>query len=164
MAINKEKKKDILSKLKDILGNAKSVTFVNFHGISVPDINEMRGGLKEKGVGYYVAKKTLVRKALDETKIEGELPELGGELALAYSREDETAPARAIYEFQKRFKETLGILGGIFGGVYQSQNQMTEIAAIPSIQILRGMFLNVINSPIQGLVIALDEISKGREK
>jgi len=145
MAINKEKKKDILSKLKDILENAKSVTFVNFHGISVDDINKMRGELKGEGVGYYVAKKTLARKALDEAKIEGDLPELEGELALAWSEEDETASARKVYDFQKKLKEGFSILGGIFEGGFKSKEEMTEIAVIPSIDVLRGMFANVIN-------------------
>ncbi len=52
------------------------------------------------------------------------------------------------------------ILGGVFDGVYKSKEEMTEIASIPSLQTLRGMFVNVINSPIQGLAVSLNQIAE----
>lgn len=160
MAITREKKGAILEKLKDIFKESKSVVFVNFHGLSVLDTTNIRKELREKGVNYFVSKKTLTKIALESEKREGELPDLPGELAVVYSKEDETAPGREIYTFQKKFKESLSILGGIFGGAFKNQNEMFEIATIPSPLVLKGMFLNVINSPIQGLVIALEEIAK----
>ena len=51
-------------------------------------------------------------------------------------------------------------MGGVFEGKYMSREEMTAIAAIPPLKVLQGMFVNVINSPIQGLVMALDQISK----
>ena len=160
MAITKDKKKEILTHLKDLLDKSKSVVFVNFHGLSVGDTTSMRSKLREEGVGYFVAKKTLTRIALDSSKVKGDVPVLDGELALAYSSEDETTPAREIYEIGKKFKEGLSILGGIFNGVFKNKEEMTEIAQIPSPLVLKGMFLNVIHSPIQGLVIALSEVAK----
>lgn len=160
MAITKNKKQEILSKLADVLKKAKSVVFVNFHGVSVDDINKIRGEFKDEGIGYYVAKKTLVKKALDEAKPKGDTPSLDGELALAWSEDDETTPARKIHEFGKSLKEGFSILGGIFEGKFRNKEEMTEIATIPDPNTLRGMFVNVINSPIQGLVIALEQIKE----
>ncbi len=159
MAISKEKKSEVYENLKNFLGNAKSVVFVNFHGLGVSDTTDLRKQLKGEGVGYVVAKKTLVKKALEDTKTEGEMPQLDGELALAYS-EDLIAPARGVYDFQKKHKDHISILGGIFEGKYMNQSAMTEIASIPSRQILYGQFVNLINSPIQGLVVALDKIAE----
>ena len=51
-------------------------------------------------------------------------------------------------------------MGGVFEGVFADAEKMTAIATIPPLPVLRGMFVNVINSPIQGLVIALNKISE----
>ena len=92
-------------------------------------------------------------------KVEGTTPSLDGELAIAYAA-DLIAPAREIYAFQKKLDGKIAILGGIFEGKYMSKDEMTTIANIPGMQTLRGMFVNVINSPIQGFVLALDAIAK----
>ncbi|MCC7004881.1 50S ribosomal protein L10 [Candidatus Nomurabacteria bacterium] len=162
MPISKDKKKEIFDKLKDISGKAKSLVFVNFHGLPVSDITKIRKELVSKGVKYFVAKKTLAKKAFGETKIEGKMPELLGELGLVWS-DDLTAPAREIYSFQKKLDGKISILGGVFEGKYMDKAGMTEIAAIPSLQTLHAQFVNLINSPLQGLVMVLDGIAKSKE-
>jgi len=154
MAINKDKKKKIYEKTQGILKDSGSVVFVNFHGLNVSDTTQLRNNLRKEGSSYTVTKKTLVKKALDSSSVEGEMPELEGELALAYG-EDLIAPARGVYEFQKKHKENVAILGGIFEGSFVDKEKMLSIAQIPSPQILKGQFVNLINSPIQSFVTAL---------
>jgi len=161
MAITKQKKVDILGKLKTIFSNSKSVVFLNFHGLGVENTKTMRSALRGEGIGYYVAKKSLAKKALSESSFDGEIPELAGELAMAYS-DDETGSARGVYEFQKRFKDNVAIVGGIFENRFMDKAQMTEIAQIPGIQILRGQFVNLINSPIQQFVFVLNAIADNK--
>jgi large subunit ribosomal protein L10 len=161
MAITKDKKREIVAKLTDALTGASSVTFVGFTKLTVAVSAKMRRELASAGVELYVAKKTLIRKALESQKYEGSLPELPGEVAIAWTKDDVTAPSRSIYEFGKKLKGMLTLLGGVFEGSFVDAGQMTAIATIPPVPVLRGMFVNVINSPIQGLVIALDKI---REK
>lgn len=163
--ISKEKKKEIVENLKKLIKTSSSIVFVNFHGLSVENATSLRSKLREEDVGYKVAKKTLIRRALGDEKIEGEMPGLEGEIALAYlsaqaGGEDLIAPARAVYGFQKDHKDNLNIVGGVFEGKYMDQGAMTEIAMIPPIQVLRGMFVNLINSPIQGLAVALNQIAE----
>src|SRR3989338_7236874 len=121
----------------------------------------MRRELSKEGVRYFVAKKTLILRALKERGYEGDVPALPGEIAVAWTSEDATAPARGIYEHIKKLKGFLSLLGGVFEGTFLDAEKMKAIATIPPMIVLRGMFVNVINSPIQGLVIALDKI---REK
>lgn len=97
--------------------------------------------------------------ALESEKFGGTVPELSGELALAWGN-DLVAPAREIYAFQKKLPEALKILGGIFGGKFMNKSEMEEIALIPTLDVLRGKFVNIINSPIQRLVIGFNEVSK----
>lgn len=158
MAITKAKKKDILAKLEGIKNDSDSIVFVNFKGVTVTDTNIMRRKLREENVGYFVAKKTLIKRAFDGA-FTGELPELEGEIAVAYST-DAIAPAQNVKEFSKKLKDAVLIVGGVFQGVYKNKEEMTEIASIPSLQVLRGMFVNVINSPIQGLVVGLNAIAE----
>ena len=163
MAITKEKKVEILEKLKDISTKASSVVFLNFHGLTVDEANEIRSDLKSKEVGYFVAKKTLAKKAFSESKVAGEMPEFPGELAIVWGEDDPVVPAGSVYSFQKKFDGSVSIVGGVFEGNYKDQAGMITIAQIPPKDVLRGMFVNIINSPIQRCAIALGEIAKQKQ-
>ena len=158
MAITKAKEQDILAKLEGVKNDSDSIVFVSFKGLPVNDTVAMRAALREQGVGYFVAKKTLMKRAFGEA-YEGSMPELDGEIAVAYSA-DAIAPAQNIKTFAEKYKDNIAIVGGVFQGVYKSRAEMTEIASIPSLQVLRGMFVNVINSPIQGLAVALNALAE----
>ncbi|KND51607.1 MAG: large subunit ribosomal protein L10 [Parcubacteria bacterium C7867-007] len=160
MAITKQKKEDIVGKIGEALENAASVVFVHFKGLSVADTSAMRKSLKGEGIGYYVAKKTLLRRALEAKGYTGSIPELPGEIAVAWSDADVTSAPRGIFEHGKKHKDALSIVGGVFDGSYLDARAMLAVATIPPVPVLRGMFVNVINSPIQGLVIALDQIAQ----
>ncbi|MFA5998349.1 MAG: 50S ribosomal protein L10 [Candidatus Paceibacterota bacterium] len=162
MAISKDKKRAIIAKLTDAFKEASSIAFVGFTKLTVKDASKLRTELSQAGVRYYVAKKTLIKRALDERGYQGEMPELPGEVAVAWTTGEEiTAPASGVHAYGKKLKGALALLGGVFEGVFLNAEKMTAIATIPPMIVLRGMFVNVINSPIQGLVIALDKI---REK
>ena len=159
MPLTKSQKKVVLDNVNDIAGTAKTVVFVNFHGLSVGDSTSMRKTLREAGVKLTVAKKTLATKAFAAQGIKGEMPPLLGELAIAYGA-DIIAPAREVRNFEKKFDGKFSIMGGVFDGTFKSKDEMTAIASIPSREVLYGMFVNIINSPIQRFVIAMDQIAK----
>ena len=165
MAITKAKKKDILAKLVTIKDESDSIVFVSFKGITVKDTTVLRRKLRDAGVGYFVAKKTLMKRAF-EGAFTGEMPQLDGEIAIAYSQPagqagtDALAPAQNVKEFAAKFKENIAIVGGVFQGVYKNKAEMTEIASIPPLQVLRGMFAQLINSPRQRFAVVLSKVSE----
>jgi large subunit ribosomal protein L10 len=161
MAITKAKKQDILAKLESVKNGSESIVFVKFSGMTVANTTAMRADLRKEGVGYFVAKKTLMERTFGEA-FEGTMPELEGEIAVAYSA-DAITPAQKIKEFAGKYKDNLSIAGGIFQGVFKDAGEMTEIASIPPLLVLRGMFVNVINSPIQGLVLGLNAIAEKKQ-
>lgn len=164
MAISKDKKREIVAKLTDAFKEASSIVFVGFSKLTVKDSAAVRKDLAKEGIRYYVAKKTLIKKVLLERGYEGEVPELPGEVAVAWTTtKDVTAPARSIYDYGKKLKGAVALLGGVFEGVFADAAKITTVATIPPMIVLRGMFVNVINSPIQGLVVALDQISKKKQ-
>lgn len=158
MAITKERKKEIIAKLEKAIADSKSMVFVGFNKLLVKDASEMRRALKKENIGYTVAKKSLFKKVLEETKVKGEVPTIEGELALAFG-DDLIAPARGVYDFQKKLEGKVSIIGGIFDGEYKSKEEMLSIATIPSLQTLRGMFVNIINSPIQRFTVVLGQVA-----
>lgn len=158
MAITKAKKETILEKLEGIRKDAASIVFVHYKGLTLSNTTAMRKELREKGVGYFVAKKTLMKRAFGDT-FTGTMPTLDGEIAVAYST-DAIAPAQSVKEFADKFKDNLAIVGGVFEGVYKDKAEMTEIASIPPLQTLRGMFAQLINSPRQRFAVVLSEVAK----
>ncbi len=160
MALSKSQKVTALQKFENIVAMSPSLVFLQVTGVPVHEVDTLRNQLRNTQGGYIVAKKTLFRKALSESSITGEMPELaGGELAVAYAT-DVIAPAREVFNFKKRFANNITVVGGVFEGKYITSVEAQAIAEIPSTDVLRGMFVNVINSPIQGLVIALNQIAE----
>ena len=155
----KSKKEEIIKELESAV-KGKSVVFLNFHGLNVADETILRRNLREKGVDYKVSRKTLLKRALSGKAL-GELPELTGEIAIAYAK-DSTASAREIYNFQRTHKGLLNILGGIFEGKFIAAGKMQEIAMIPSRHDLLCRFVNLINLPIQRLAVVLNAIAKSK--
>jgi large subunit ribosomal protein L10 len=154
----KSKKEEMIKELEGAIKESSSLVFVNFHGMKVSDETVLRRNLRDQGVGYKVSRKTLLARALKD-KAEGEVPELTGEVAIAYSK-DETAPAREVYNFQKTHKGMLNILGGIFGGKFMDGAYMMELATIPSKEVLIGKLAFLFKSPIQRFAVALSEVAK----
>ncbi len=162
MAVNKQKKVEILDKVRGALSGAQAVAFVNFHGLTIGNITALRRKLRENGVRFLVAKKTLIKKALGEMSYEGNQPELPGELALAWSDSDQVAPAREVFAFGKKVEGVLSLLGGVFEGRYMDKPAIMSVATIPSRDSLITQFVYLINSPLKGFVVALDRMREKR--
>ncbi len=160
MAITKAKKQDIIAKLEGIKKDSDSLVFVNFKGVSVADTSVMRRKLREEGVGYFVAKKTLMKRVFGDA-YEGEMPELDGEIAVAYSA-DAIKPAQQIKDFAKKYKDAVAIAGGVFQGVFKTKEEMTIIASIPPLDTLRGMFAQLVNSPRQRFAVVLSKVAEAK--
>jgi large subunit ribosomal protein L10 len=155
MAITQQKKEEIVAKVEALAKKAKTIVFASFKGLNVASQNEMRKAFRAQNIGYTVAKKTLLRRGLDTAKFEGAMPELEGEVAIAYG-EDELAPAREVAVFVKKFADQLAFVGGVFGGKYVGKDEIISIAAIPGMDTLRAQFVQLINSPLQRFAIVLN--------
>lgn len=162
----KQQKVELVKKLEDALKNSISTVLVHFKGVNIGEETQMRRELRAAGVKYVVAKKTLIKRALASLGHNTDEVPMEGELAIAHGGgEDATAAARLLHEYGKKFltadkKNKLSIIGGLFEGKLVGETLMREIALIPSMQGLRGMFANVINSPRSRFAIVLSEVAK----
>ena len=158
MAIPKTKKEAIVEKMKSIFTDAQTIVFVQFDKVTAEEANTLRSICADEGVGYLVVKKTLIRKAFIGSPVEGTLPDMDGEIALAYGN-DMLAPARVIGEQGKVLKDRFTIVGGVFENALVSQEEMQAIAAIPPLKALYAQFLTIIRAPVQGCASALSQIA-----
>lgn len=158
--LKKSRKEEMIKEFESEIKGVKSLVFVNFHGLKAGEETSLRRDFRNQGVNYKVYRKTLLKRALDG-KAEGSLPELTGEVAVAYG-EDLIAPAREVYNFQKTHKGLLNILGGIFEGKFVDSAVMNEIATIPPREVLLSKIAFLLKSPIQRLAIAVNEVAKNK--
>ena len=161
MPLTRTKKEEIVKNLSQGVSDSATTVFVNFHGLTVENETALRRTLREQGVTYKVARKTLVKRALG-TLAEGEMPSLDGEVAVVYGA-DPAIPAREIYNFQKEHKGSMQILGGIFEGKFVDGPYMTEIATIPSKEVLLSKIAFLLKAPMQKLAIAVNEVAKSKQ-
>ena len=150
MAQTKEQKAEILDELKASMKDAKSVVFADYQGLSVKDLRGLRMSLKEAGVDFKVAKKTLFRIAAKDSGFE-EIPNevLEGPVGAAFSMEDEVAAAKLLHKFAKT-NENLKLRGAFFEGRILSVEETKQLALIPGKEELIGKLLYLFNYPISG--------------
>lgn len=163
MAKTKAQKKEITDKLENAFKTAASSVFVHFTKLTVSEDTAMRNDLRKEGVKYFVAKKTLITRALTALGHKPEDVPMEGEIAVAYSvegNEDATGPARLVHGVASKLKDKLAIVGGIFEGTLRNALAMQEIATIPSMDVLRGRFANIINSPLTRFAIVLSKVAE----
>ena len=122
MAITRTRKEETVAKLQDIAKSAKTIVFVHFKDITANEVNAMRSAFVAEGVGYTVARKTLIKRAFDGASFTGDFPSLEGEIAIAYG-DDTITPARAIAKAAKTIGgDRIVIVGGIFDGHMHSRS------------------------------------------
>ncbi len=156
MPKSKQQKQEIARDLSVRFGKATSVVFTSFNGLGVKDNEVLRSALFAKDSEYYAAKKTLLKRGLDELKIEGaDLAQLDGQVAVTFGYVDEVAPAKAIAHFKKANEGKIEFLGGILENRYIDAQAVTALATLPSKEELYAKIVGSINAPVSGFVNVL---------
>ena len=160
MALTKEQKQNILEDLEEKINRQKALIFVDFTGVKVKNLSELRKELKSNDSEIKVAKKTLMNIALKKQGIEIEPDKLKGEIGLTFGYEDGLFLAKTIYQFSLK-NENLKILGGYFEKKFLDVEQIIELAKLPSKEELLARFVGSISSPISNFVNVLQGNIKG---
>ncbi len=150
MAITKEKKADVLKDLDDKFGKAMAVYFADYRGLSVTDMGELRKKLREEGIDFRIAKKTLMRLSLKNSKLpEAPSEVMEGPVGAAFGYDDTIAAVKILHTFGKE-NDNLKILGGLVEGKFITQAEATELAKLPSKEELLAKLVGSMKSPISG--------------
>lgn len=154
MSKSKQQKDKDLKELIEQLKTAKAAVFTGYKGTTVKDITKFRQVLRKNNIFSKVYKLSLVKKAVKEVGIQGEVSDYKSPVILSVSKEDETGPAREIKTLSKEIK-TLAILEGLVDGKIASKDMVMALADLPSKDVLRAQVVGTIKAPITGFVNVL---------
>lgn len=155
-----KQKKDQLKKLKDKIKKSKFTILTSFarigeKGLNVGEMKELKNSLRSMDSEYSVEKKTLLDKALKLTgNKDVDIFSYQGSLGLVLSYGDEVSVAKSVYTFAKK-KPTFKFFGAIWGNKFIDQSEVTELAKLPSRDVLIGRTVGMIKYPLSGLVNVL---------
>lgn len=158
-----ESKKETVQEITDRLRESQTTVVVDYRGLDVAEVTELRKNLRDAGVEYKVYKNTLARRATSEAELEELNDTLVGPTAVAFSKEDIIAPAKIIHNFSKK-NDALEIKGGVIEGEIATIDQLKELATLPDYEGLLSMLLNVLQAPMRNFAYATKAISEQKEE
>lgn len=147
-------KQQVVSEIKDAIQNSKSVSIVEYRGLTVSEISDLRNQYRAEGVSYKVFKNTMVKIALDELGYEGFEEYLAGPNGFVFSNDDMVAGPRVSADFAKK-NEKLVIKAGLLDGKVLNPDEVKALAKLPSREVLVAQVLGTLNAPIAGLANVL---------
>ena len=154
-----EQKIDIVKQTTERFKKSSGVYFTKYTGIDVQTITNLRKSFRDNQVEYVVTKNTLTKLAAKEAGYEGMFDEiLSGQIGIAYSEEDATAPARVIKDFKKENKDLLEVLGLLFEGELYPSDKYKELANLPSKEESLTKMLMMFNQPLTKLAYTLEQM------
>jgi len=160
--VNREQKATAVAEIAEQIKESGAVFAVDYRGITVAQVAELRGKLRESDATFRVVKNTLTERAADQADADALKSLLEGPTALTFVRGDAAAAAKVIADFQKSTGgELLPFKGGIMDGAAFDAAQITAISKLPSRQVLYGQLVGMVASPITGLARSLNGLVSG---
>lgn len=140
-------KAQTIDDLTQKLSESKGMVMLDYRGLNVAQLQQLRRDLRAEEVEIQVAKNTLLRIAADRAQLQV-APELfTGPTAVAFGWRDEVSPARMLVEFTRR-NRTVAVKGGVIGGRSYTAAQIEQVAELPTREVLLGRLLGAIQAPL----------------
>jgi large subunit ribosomal protein L10 len=155
--MDRTQKADLVKGIKEQLGRMTSAVFLDFSGMNVEEVSQLRASFRAKGVSYRVIKNTLMQKAVADQPFASALaPALRGMTGVAWSFEEPSAAARVVRDFRKE-NEKLKIKAALLDGqVLAGAAVESQLATLPSKDEARARLLATMMAPAQRLVMVLN--------
>ena len=152
-----EQKKQQVAALKEKIEASVTGVVVDYSGTSVADDTVLRKELREAGVEYFVAKNTIIGRAIEGTPLEDMKSVLEGTTAIALSKEDYTAAARILCKFAETH-ENFKVKSGFLDGKVVDVATIDSLAKLPSKEVLLATVLGAFQAPIAAFARAVQAI------
>src|ERR687886_366992 len=151
--MKKSEKERVVSELAERLRSSETMLVADYRGLTMPQIDELRGRLLETGARFSVVKNTLTRRAAEEAGVEALLALLEGPTAIAFLEGggDPVAVAKALSQAARETR-ILVIRGGVLEGRPITAEEVEALATLPPIEALRGQVLGAIVAPLTSLI------------
>lgn len=155
------KKQQVTVIAKQIQDAASSVV-VEYRGLTVAEITELRRKLRSEGIEFKVYKNSIVQFAMKEAGYEALNSELTGPNAFAFS-DDAVAPSRVLAEFAKKHRKLI-LKAGIVDGKILNKEELTQLAKLPNKEGMISMLLSVLQAPIRSAAYVLKAVADQQEE
>jgi large subunit ribosomal protein L10 len=158
--MNREQKAAAIAEIAENITESQAIFAVDYRGISVPQVAELRAKLREADASFRVVKNSLTERAADETGAADLKAYLQGPTALTFVRGDAALAAKAVADYA-RATQLLPFKGGLMDGSVVDADQIRAISRLPSREVLYSQLVGVVASPISGLVRTLGGLLGG---
>jgi large subunit ribosomal protein L10 len=159
-ALRRDQKAEVIAELEARLRSTNTVLAADFRGLSVKQLSELRGELRNADAGLTVAKNTLARRAAESTGQGNLLGFLNGPTGLVWVDGDPALAAKVLNEASKRF-EHLEVKGGLLDGRTLTAAELEFLATLPSREQLLAQLAGVVAAPLRGLAGSLNNVITG---
>lgn len=159
MAVSRADKETELAELQTAFRSADAAVLVDYRGITVPQVTELRRQIRSAGATYRVVKNTLAKRAAAGTAYEAFSAELLGPTAVVYTEQDPVALAKALTTFAKTLP-SLTIKAAVVQGRAVTPAAVTDLANLPGRPQLYAQLLSVLQGPMQQLVSVLAAVPR----
>jgi large subunit ribosomal protein L10 len=149
--VRKPEKQEIINELHEKFARAKAAVLTGYSGINVEQITELRNKLRQSKVEYRVVKNTLARRAAEGTGLEALKDHFVGPVGIALGYDDPVAPAKVLQEFS-RTQQKLELKVGVLDGKLLKQADVKALANLPSLDVLRGKIIGLLQAPASRIV------------
>jgi large subunit ribosomal protein L10 len=155
--MQKEDKERVVAELTEKLRNSDTMIVADYRGLTMPQIDALRGQLIEKGARFSVVKNTLTRRAAEAAGAETLLALLEGPSAIAFveAEGDPVAVAKALAD-SARDTKVLEIKGGVMQGRVITGADVEELAKLPPVDVLRGQVVGAILAPLNAIAALIN--------
>ena len=159
MSKNLEVKKGVVAEIKEKFEKAQTAVLVDYRGLNVAEVTDLRNQLRKAGVEYAVLKNTMINLAVKDMGYDGIEKHLEGPTAVAFGYEDAIAPAKILSDYAKKSKN-LTIKCGVCDNAYLDEAGVQVLANTPSREVLIAKIMGSMMSSVSKFVYALEAIRK----
>jgi large subunit ribosomal protein L10 len=158
--MNREQKAVAIEEIATQIDESNAIFAVDYRGISVPQVAELREKLRDADATFKVVKNSLTERAADKAGAETLKDYLAGPTALTFVRGDAATAAKAIADYAKA-TQLLPFKGGVMDGSALDVDQLRSLSRLPSREVLYGQLVGVVAAPVGGLVRSLAALVGG---
>jgi large subunit ribosomal protein L10 len=159
--MNREEKAAVIDQIADELGGSDAIFALDYRGITVAQVAELREKLRPIDTKFQVTKNSLAERAADQAGLVDIKPLLVGPTALALVKGDGAAAAKVLSDTARALRGPLVFKGGIMEGNFLSAADLESIARLPSRDVLNAQLVGTIAAPLSGLVRTLNALVAG---
>ena len=158
--MNRDQKAVAIAEIAAHIDESEAIFAVDYRGISVAQVAELRAKLRESDATFKVVKNSLTERAADQAGAETLKDFLVGPTALTFVRGDIATAAKAVADYG-RATQLLAFKGGFMEGAPLDVEQIRSLSRLPSREVLYGQLVGVVASPVSGLVRTLGALVGG---